>query len=276
MQIEPGRTYNFIVDRETEISYILKYKDEELFLHKKEAFNITTGMHINAFVYVDSYKRNAATMMKPFISLGIDSWLEVKSVVRELGVFLDMGINKDLILSKEYLPEDFYLWPKINDFLYVTLKSNKRLYADFSRNYSLENKSFTGNEVKGRVIKHLKEGIRILTKDLIPIFVYKDQFSSLPRIGEEVEVKIINSTEKGLYGSLELFKEKKRILDSEKILNELKKYGKINLDSNSTPECIEEKFSMSKKAFKRALGYLYKKRIIKFEDGLTIYKEKIE
>ena len=273
MQIEPGKTYNFIVDRETEISYILKYKDEELFLHKKEAFNITTGMHINAFVYVDSYKRNAATMMKPLISLGTDSWLEVKSVVRELGVFLDMGINKHLILSKEYLPEDFYLWPKINDFLYVTLKSNKRLYADFSRNYSLENKSFTANEVKGRVIKHLKEGIRILTKDLIPIFIYKDHFSNLPRIGEEVEVKIINSTEKGLYGSLELFKEKKRILDSEKILNELKKYGKINLDSNSTPECIEEKFSMSKKAFKRALGYLYKKRIIKFEDGLTIYKE---
>ena len=142
MQIEPGKTYNFIVDRETEISYILKYKDEELFLHKKEAFNITTGMHINAFVYVDSYKRNAATMMKPLISLGTDSWLEVKSVVRELGVFLDMGINKHLILSKEYLPEDFYLWPKINDFLYVTLKSNKRLYADFSRNYSFENKSF--------------------------------------------------------------------------------------------------------------------------------------
>ena len=273
MQIEPGRTYNFIVDRETEISYILKYKDEELFLHKKEAFNITTGMHINAFVYVDSYKRNAATMMKPLISLGADSWLEVKSVVRELGVFLDMGINKHLILSKEYLPEDFYLWPKINDFLYVTLKSNKRLYADFSRNYSLENKSVTGNKIKGHVIKHLKEGIRILTKDLIPIFIYKDHFSNLPRIGEEVEVKIINSTEKGLYGTLEMFKEKKRILDSEKILNELKKYGKINLDSNSTPKCIEEKFSMSKKAFKRALGYLYKKRIVKFEDGLTIYME---
>ena len=273
MQIEPGKTYNFIVDRETEISYILKYKDEELFLHKKEAFNITTGMHINAFVYVDSYKRNAATMMKPLISLGTDSWLEVKSVVRELGVFLDMGINKHLILSKEYLPEDFYLWPKINDFLYVTLKSNKRLYADFSRKYSLENKSVTGNKVKGHVIKHLKEGIRILTKDLIPIFIYKDHFSNLPRIGEEVEVKIINSTEKGLYGSLEMFKEKKRILDSEKILNELKKYGKINLDSNSSPKCIEEKFSMSKKAFKRALGYLYKKRIIKFEDGLTIYME---
>jgi len=273
MQIEPGKTYNFIVDRETEISYILKYKDEELFLHKKEAFNITTGMHINAFVYVDSYKRNAATMMKPLISLGTDSWLEVKSVVRELGVFLDMGINKHLILSKEYLPEDFYLWPKINDFLYVTLKSNKRLYADFSRKYSLENKSVTGNKVKGHVIKHLKEGIRILTKDLIPIFIYKDHFSNLPRIGEEVEVKIINSTEKGLYGSLEMFKEKKRIWDSEKILNELKKYGKINLDSNSSPKCIEEKFSMSKKAFKRALGYLYKKRIIKFEDGLTIYME---
>jgi len=273
MQIEPGKTYNFIVDRETEISYILKYKDEELFLHKKEAFNITTGMHINAFVYVDSYKRNAATMMKPLISLETDSWLEVKSVVRELGVFLDMGINKHLILSKEYLPEDFYLWPKINDFLYVTLKSNKRLYADFSRKYSLENKSVTGNKVKGHVIKHLKEGIRILTKDLIPIFIYKDHFSNLPRIGEEVEVKIINSTEKGLYGSLEMFKEKKRILDSEKILNELKKYGKINLDSNSSPKCIEEKFSMSKKAFKRALGYLYKKRIIKFEDGLTIYME---
>jgi len=273
MQIEPGKTYNFIVDRETEISYILKYKDEELFLHKKEAFNITTGMQINAFVYVDSYKRNAATMMKPLISLGTDSWLEVKSVVRELGVFLDMGINKHLILSKEYLPEDFYLWPKINDFLYVTLKSNKRLYADFSRKYSLENKSVTGNKVKGHVIKHLKEGIRILTKDLIPIFIYKDHFSNLPRIGEEVEVKIINSTEKGLYGSLEMFKEKKRILDSEKILNELKKYGKINLDSNSSPKCIEEKFSMSKKAFKRALGYLYKKRIIKFEDGLTIYME---
>ena len=60
-------------------------------------------------------------MKIPFISVERPAFLEVKDVVSSLGVFLDMGISKDVLLSKDDLPFDYDLWPMVGDMIYVVL-----------------------------------------------------------------------------------------------------------------------------------------------------------
>jgi len=58
--------------------------------------------------------------------------------------------------------------------------------------------------------------------------------------------------------------------DANIILSFIVRQGFMNLTADSTPEEIYLVFAMSKKAFKRALGHLYKERKIDFVDGKTI------
>ena len=60
--------------------------------------------------------------------------------------------------------------------------------------------------------------------------------------------------------------------DADTILAYLQERGKMRLTDKSTPEEIQQLFNMSKKAFKRALGTLYKNRQIDFINGETVLK----
>ena len=73
------------------------------------------------------------------------------------------------------------------------------------------------------------------------------------------------------------FREQKEKMDdlSESVLNILKKNkGAMNVNDKSAPELIEDLFGMSKKNFKKAIGALYKKRIIELDDkGIRLLKD---
>ena len=60
--------------------------------------------------------------------------------------------------------------------------------------------------------------------------------------------------------------------DAEMILKLLQKVKIIPIDVDASPEAIKASFNMSKKAFKRAIGILYKARKVEFKDGNTILK----
>jgi hypothetical protein len=90
------------------------------------------------------------------------------------------------------------------------------------------------------------------------------------RYGQEVEVKVTYHSEKGYSGSLVAQKEVAIYDDANTILSYVIRNGGMYLTSDSTPEEIDRIFKMSKKAFKRALGHLYKERKIDFVDGKTI------
>jgi predicted RNA-binding protein (virulence factor B family) len=60
-------------------------------------------------------------------------------------------------------------------------------------------------------------------------------------------------------------------VDAKSILDYLKEHGKMKLTSDSSPEEIKKLFSMSKRAFKRALGSIYKQDLVEFENNYTIY-----
>lgn len=272
--IKPGEIQKFKVARKTDIGYMLTNKNQdEVFLHNNETNykNLKEGMNVDAFLFYDNKGRLAATLYNPIITKDESAWLEVTGSNYEIGVFLHNGIKKDILLSKDHLPEHHSKWPKNGDMLYVKLVVKNLFTAEFTIPETSVMEEFeSGSTVTARVYNYSNQGITLITNNFTRIFVEATQLRKEYRIGEEVEV-IINFRHNEFYtGQLTLQKEEQRLDDAETILTYLKRRGQMNLTSDSSPEDIKRVFNMSKKAFKRALGALYKERLVDFVDGKTI------
>ena len=260
--------------RKTDIGYMLEGKDKEIFLHNNDTLfkELKAGDIVDAFLYYDNKDRLTATLKTPLITVDSNAVLEVVDVLSNLGVFLNMSINKDLLLSKDDLPNDKDLWPVKGDKLYVELNVKSRLTAKLVNPANI----FMSNDLELNTTKTFfvqyvgNEGINLYNEDQDLVFVHNSLYRGKYRLGEEVEARIINLTENGYSASLIKQKENLRFDDAEIILNALKKYGKIPLTAKSSSEEIGKYFEMSRKSFKRALGLLYKEDRVKFENDKTI------
>lgn len=261
--------------RETDIGYMLNEQKEEVFLHKNDSnfMNLKPGDLVDAFLYFDNEGRLAATLKTPLITVLKPEMLEVVTVLKNLGVFLKMGINKDLLLSKDDLPADFSLWPQNGDQLYVELKvKGSRLLAKLVEPNSIyDTKPLEiGNKYDFRVIKLGVQGVNLFNKDKQLIFVHKTEMRGIPRLGSLVSSTVLKETEKGYLGSLIANKEVIRFSDADVIMEVLQRYRKIPLTAKSSSEDVNKYFDLSRKAFKRALGLLYKENKIRFTENETI------
>ncbi len=271
-----GGTNTLTVNRKTDIGYMLDSSIGEIFLHFNESNheNLKPGSKVEAFLYFDQKGRLAATLKKPYITILSPGFLKVVSVIDELGVFLDLGISKDILLSADDLPRSFDLWPEIGDMLYVTIKVKGKLVAKIASKEEIKLKPTNSlslkDEVEAYILKIGKEGINLLSQEGHQIFVHRSMYKEQVRVGQKVNVKITYISDKGYTGSLIAQKEEAIYDDANKILSHLIRYGDLNLDANSSPEEIKEIFNMSKKAFKRAIGNLYKERKVLFKDGKTL------
>jgi len=269
MALIQGYNYTCLVDRKTDIGYAIICEDEEVFLHAKEAHDLEIGQMIDVFLYMDAYKRLAATMDKPIIQVGQKGFLDVMSVEVNLGIFLHNGINKHVLLSKDDLPINTSYWPKVGDRVYVELKVKTRLYTELA----IPNPPYEKLEVlkyyDGQINGFHKDGMRFITEQGTPVFIHESQYEKRLPIGTKLSLKIIHESLKGYTGTLLEAKETKRLSDADIILAYLEQNGMMSLDASSPAERIEQTFQMSRKAFKRALGYLYKIRKITFVDGQT-------
>lgn len=276
MSLKVGEINNLVVNRKTDIGYMLDSDEGEVFLHNNESLfkELKSGDVVDAFLYFDQKGRLAATLKDPIITVGRPGFLSVSAVHESLGVFLDMGIAKELLLSADDLPFDQEEWPQKDDLLYVGVKVKGKLVAKL---ISKEESKFgplapleLKQTVKARVQKIGREGVNLLTADGHWIFVHHTMYKEPLRYGQEVEVKVVYHSEKGYTGSLAPQKEIAIFDDANIILSYMIRKGDMQLTADSTPEEIFEEFEMSKKAFKRALGHLYKERKIDFVDGKTI------
>jgi predicted RNA-binding protein (virulence factor B family) len=185
-----------------------------------------------------------------------------------------MGIAKEILLSKDDLPFQMDSWPIKGDQVYVMIRVKGKLVAKIASKEEVQLKPNTELTVKDKVKcfvqKIGREGINLLSLEGHSVFVHHTMVKETLRIGQEKEVKITFVSEKGYTGSLIEQKEVSIYEDANRILTHLIRYGDLNLTSDSTPEEIDHVFNMSKKAFKRALGNLYKERKIDFVEGKTI------
>jgi predicted RNA-binding protein (virulence factor B family) len=274
MDIQIGTTYQAKVLRKTDIGYMLDIHGEEVFLHYKETTPLIEQQDIDVFIYMDSYDRIAATTKIPIIKKTEKALLEVVDTHPSLGVFVDIGINKHVLLSSDDLPYDRYIWPNIGDFVYVSLEAKKKLFLKISDPKQNDAPLTLPTKVSGHVIKWMHAGIRVFTEDQHVIFIHISQIKDdRPRLGQKVEVHVTFYSEKGYSGTLLPFKEVKRLEDADILLAYLEKHHEMPFDSDTEADVIMQRFNMSKKAFKRALGHLYKLRKIRFEDKKTILIE---
>ena len=211
----------------------------------------------------------------------VEALLKVVNVVKETGLFINIGISKDILLSADDLPKDYKIWPQVDDYIPCELKVRAgRLVLRFSSKPELlrickkQERLKKDDLVRGYVYRITAEGINLVTEDFEVIFIYKTNFRKKYRLGELVETKIIDIHEEDYSGTIIKNKEFQIYDDEEIILNYLKNNnGVMLITEKSSPELINKLFNMSKSAFKNALGKLYKNKKIQITDTKIILLE---
>lgn len=245
-------------------------KDEAaVLLPKKQVPEGTaTGNQIEVFIYKDSEDRLIATTGSPKLQVGEVAMLEVKEVGK-IGAFLDMGLEKDLLLPFKEQSYPVRQGQKCLAALYVDksqrLAATMRVYSYMSSEspYAKEDK------VTGTVYEMNPDLGAFVAVDnryygLIPV---KEIYGNIHE-GDVVEARVTKVREDG---KLDLSPRAKAHVqmdaDSKLILKALEESdGVLPFTDKADPEFIKEKFNLSKNAFKRAVGHLLKAGNIKITD----------
>ncbi|MED3623084.1 CvfB family protein [Neobacillus thermocopriae] len=279
-----GKTTKLTVARKAQFGYFLTDGDEDILLHSNDANReLVEGDEVEVFIYVDSEGRPAASMTIPEVAVGRYAWVKVTSVKPEIGVFLNIGLRKDILLGKDDLPSYKSVWPKEGDLLYVTLRVNRNglLYAKLASDQVIQSiaskaarKDFNKN-VHGYIYRTAKVGSWIYTIEGFKGFIHESQRKQEPRLGEKVEGRIIDVKEDGTINvSLLGRKQETQETDAIRIYDYLmSRNGAMPYSDKSMPEDIQERFGLSKAAFKRALGKLMKEGKV-YQEGFWTYVKK--
>lgn len=236
------------------------------------------GEEIVVFVYLDHEQRPVATTLEPYILLNEFALLRV-NYVNKIGAFMDWGMEKDILVPFKEQARPMEKGKRYLVYLYMDPKTN-RLVASSKTNQFLNNETLTvekGEEVE-LIVSHITEiGINVIINEKHKGLLYKDEvYDDSIRTGDRMRGYIKNirpdhkidvALQKQGYESVEP--------NAEKILDELRaSRGFLRLNDNSHPEDIKTVLKMSKKTFKKAIGALYKEKLIEIkEDGIYLVKQ---
>jgi len=247
---------------------------EEILLPKNQVTpDMNLGSEIEVFIYKDSEDRLIATRMEPFIKLGEIKKLKVKEVTK-IGAFLDWGLSKDLLLPFKEQIYDIKSGDEILVTMYVDLSERLCATMDLYSRLSLLPPYRKDDMVKGTVYQINEQfGAYVAVDNKYSALVPRKELHRELKAGDEIEARVLEVKEDG---KLDLSLRQKFYVqmdaDSELILEKLKTAGgSLPYQDKSDAEEIKKEFNMSKAAFKRAIGRLYKERIIVIEkNGIKI------
>lgn len=279
--IEIGKLNTLTVVRKSDLGYMLTDGTTEILMHFKEANKeLDINSKVTVYVYTDKENRKTGTMNEPKLLIDKPNFTEVVNVIEDVGVFVSNNTPKDLLISKDYLPYNNSEWPVPGDVIFTSLKVKKDyLVAKPVNRFDVvslkSNTKYSEQEqVEAYVLRIAEKGLGLITNDLIYIFVPNTQLRKAYRLGEKVSVTITKMMESEAYGTLNAHKEVLVDEDKETIIKYLKDHhGVMKLTAKSSSEDVEKTFNMSRKAFKRALGGLYKEELVEFDEDKTYLKE---
>ncbi|WHY78948.1 S1-like domain-containing RNA-binding protein [Neobacillus sp. WH10] len=279
-----GQTTTLTVARIADFGYFLTDGNEDVLLHINQAQQeLTEGDQIEVFLYVDSQGRISASMTIPEISVGSYGWVKVTDTNPKIGVFLNIGLPKDILLGADDLPAHHSVWPNPGDLIYITLRVNRNnlIYAKLASDQVIQSisvkatrKDFNKN-VQGHIYRTAKVGSWVYTIEGFKGFIHESQRGKEPRLGEKIEGRVIDVKEDGTINvSLLARKEESQDLDAARIYEYLmSRNGAMPYSDKSMSEDIQERFGLSKGAFKRALGKLMKEGKV-YQEGSWTYEKK--
>lgn len=226
--------------------------------------DIKVGDNVRAFVYLDAEDEIVATMAEAYAQVGECAYLEVVSSV-EHGTFLDWGLPKDLFLPRKEQVGSLYS----GDFcvVYVHQDDSQRPVASMKLHHHLD-EHYDDLEIDQMVDLMIGAETELGFKAIINNeqlgLIYHEELARPLKPGTTMKGWVNKIREDGKINiSINKLDNETRDELEEAILTQLKENdGRINLSDKSSPDLIYERFSVSKKNFKRAIGSLYKKRLI--------------
>ncbi len=283
-KLMPGEMATLTVKSEVPYGYFLTNGTEDVLLHQSEIEQeeqLQIDDTVSVFIYHDHDGRLCASMKTPKISTEKYDWVEVVDVVPKLGVFIDIGLTKDILLSADDLPPLPSIWPEKGDQLYCSLKVDKRgrLLAklateDVIKELVVEAPTSAFNQnIRGRVYRSLKVGSFILSDVGYRGFIHESERKHEPRLGEIVDGRIIEVKDDGTVNVSLLPRKHESIEDHAEMIYTFmeNRGGAMPYTDKSDPYDIQARFHISKAAFKRALGRLMKEKKVYQEDGWTYF-----
>lgn len=276
--MEIGHYNTLKIARETKVGlFLTDGKDDVLLPLKYLPKEYKIGDELIVFVYLDHEERPVATTLEPYILLDEFGLLRV-NYVNNIGAFLDWGLEKDILVPFKEQARPMEKGKRYLVYAYMDQKTD-RIVASSKTNQFLDNENLTvavGDEVD-LIISHITElGINVIINDIHKGLLYKDQVYDDIRTGDRMRGYIKNiRPDKKIDVSLQKLGYENIEPNAEKILDELRaSRGFLRLNDDSNPEDIKTVLKMSKKTFKKAIGLLYKDKLIEIkEDGIYLVKE---
>lgn len=274
--IRIGREYELDVIKETDFGYFLDAEDlGEILLPRKLApADLAVGDYVVVFLYLDSEDRPVATTQKPKARAGEFAYLQVKDTT-QVGAFLDWGLNKDLLVpfAEQHRPmevgKSYLVYIYINEQDGRIVASSKvDKFIDEERPHTFKPKQ----PVDLIIANSTDLGFKAIVNNKHWGVLYKDDVQQRLSFGQSIKGYIKNVRPDGKI-DLMLHSGKEKLDKNAGIIKDyLEKHGGYsNLHDKSDPKEIYRTFGLSKAAFKKAIGNLYKQRIITLEkDGIRL------
>ena len=240
--------------------------------------SLRPGDEIEVFVYLDQSERLVGTLETPLARVGDFAYLRV-AWTNEFGAFLDWGLTKDL-----FVPFREHKMRMVQDRAYLVYihvdPETQRLVGTAKVERYLKratpDRYHRGQEVEIIVQQKTPLGFRCIADNRCGGHLYDNQiFDTVPHTGDVLTATVVNIRPDGrLDLSLQRIG-KGRFRDfAGQLLEELHSAGgTLPFSDHSTPEEIQQRFGVSKKTFKRALGTLYKSGHISIEEDCIFLKK---
>ncbi len=270
--------YNTLeIIRETEQGLYLadKEQNEVLLPNRYVPENFKIWDKIEVFVYLDNEERQVAVTDRPFIVRDDFAMLRCNEVTAH-GAFLDWGLVKELFCP--FAEQAFKMkaggWYLVYCFLD---KETDRLVASSKTNSFLDNDDITLQEFDevDLIVSHPSDiGMNVIVNKKHHGLIFNDNIFKDLSVGDRLKgyVKKIRPDNKMdiVLGKIGY---RKIEPNADAIMQQLSdsRTGFLPLNDKSAPEAIKKELQMSKKTFKKAIGTLYKQRMITIEsDGIRL------
>ena len=271
-----GKRQVLTVVKKVDFGVYLGSDEEKVLLPKKQVpEGIEPGDPIEVFLYKDSDDRLIATTNEPKVELGELAVLEVVDTGK-FGAFLDWGLEKDLFLPFKQQTAKMEKGDRCLVSLYIDksqrLCATMRVYPLLSTDSPYQK----DDEVQG-IIYDISDNFGTFVavdNQFSALIPKKDSFGSF-RVGQTVTARVAAVKSDG---KLDLSVKDKIPMqmdkDAELILQKMEQLGGVlPFTDKADPELIKKEFSMSKSAFKRAVGRLLKEKKIQInEKNITLTK----
>src|SRR5690606_3531031 len=232
------------------------------------------GQNITVFCYLDHEERPVATTLKPKVVKGEFALLKVVEV-NNIGAFLDWGLEKHLFVpfreqARKMEQGKWYLVYVYED------EQTKRLVASSKANQFVSNENVElvfNDQVQIIVSRFTDMGVEVIINNKYKGLIYNDELFEPLKLGS-LHLGYIKKIREDQKIDVSLKPQGYKAIQpaSQKILDQLKdNNGYLALGDKSDPELIKMTLNLSKKSFKKAIGALYKEKLISIDpDGIRL------